>query len=546
VTHGATNDLSLYLNGNYTYQPQPPQPGLSVWQPTSSDPVAQYSTPYFSDKRIPASYVNHPIKKLTVDPYSNSGVSPILGPPAYLKWKIVPGAGKFPGQRDAIDAELMGQINDPDDDTLWIKDEAALGPNPWGPVNVQNSRAFAVPSNPTADPDGNGYTNLEEELHRWSAIVEGRSVATDAEASKFDTFTDGTADGWTTAVTGAGGTWAVSGQTFVQSQTDQDSRALLNGSNWTDQVIEAKVDVAALNPVGVSMVAVYARFSSINDAYYMTLRNTGVVELKRIKGGTVTTYASTPLGTYDPLAAHVLRLEVQGNSLRGYVDNALVVSGTDNQWALMSGQAGVGAYHAHVAFDNVFASPFPTASKLSDDFDDQDAIGWSMAETGEGSWSTAAASSGSANWILTQTQATGNHRATRAVNTRDQSTQAKVRFVGTPGSTAFVAVYARYQSQSDGYYALLRNSRVLELKKIVAGVSSTIATLNLPASFDLTAWHTLRVDVSGDELTTLKAYLDGQLQLVGSDVVSPFATGSAAFGTYLTSAQFDDVVLTQP
>ena len=91
---------------------------------------------------------------------------------------------------------------------------------------------------------------------------------------------------------------------------------------------------------------------------------------------------------------------------------------------------------------------------------------------------------------------------------------------------AFVAVYARYQDVSNAYYALLRNSRTLELKKIVGGnAAQTIATLTLPASFNFSAWHTLRIEASGDKLTTLKAYLDGQLLLVGSDIDSPFITG---------------------
>ena len=109
----------------------------------------------------------------------------------------------------------------------------------------------------------------------------------------------------------------------------------------------------------------------------------------------------------------------------------------------------------------------------------------------------------------------------------------------------FIAVYARYQDVNNGYYVLLRNSRVLELKKIIGGVAAAIATVNLPANFDLAAWHTIRIEAGGGELTTLKAYLDGQLQLIGSDVDSPFTSGSAAIGTYLTSAQFDDVVLSR-
>jgi hypothetical protein len=534
VFSDATTRLYLYLSGNYTYQPHPSVAGSAVFQPTSTDPAAQYSAPYY--------YGKLPYQKLPADPYANSGITPILGTPAYLKSKIVPGAGKFSGQRDFYDAELMREINDPDDASLWLEYESDLGTDPWAPVRASNTRAFTVPNNPTRDDDGDGYTNLEEELHRWAAIVEGRGIATDPAVVKVDTFTDRVADGWTT--TGTGGTWSASSQSLVQSATDQDARVLLNGSNWTDQVVEARVDASAFNPVGSSMVAVYARFNSIDDAYYLLMRSTGAVELKRIKGGTITTYAQTPAGTYDPLASHVLRLTVVGNSLRGYVDNSLVLSGTDNEWAFTSGKAAIGGWQSAFAIDNVVASPFPDASFTRDDFDGQNISNWSMAETGAGTWS-ASQVSGSGNWALEQSASTGNHRASRAVSGRDRSTQAKVRFVTASDPKGFIAVYARYQDVNNGYYVLLRNSRVLELKKIIGGVAAPIATVNLPANFDLAAWHTLRIDTSGGELTTLKAYLDGQLQLIGSDVDSPFTSGSAAVGTYLTSAQFDDIVLSK-
>ena len=544
VMSDATTKLYLYLSGNYTYQPQPSVAGSAVFQPTSTDPAAQYSAPYYYGK-LPyqCSTATDPCAgKLTADPYANSGVIPILGTPAYLKSKIVPGAGKFSGQRDFYDAELMREINDPDDASLWLEYESDLGTDPWAPVRASNTRAFTVPNNPTGDDDGDGYTNLEEELHRWAAIVEGRGIATDPAVVKVDTFTDRVADGWTTA--GTGGTWSASSQSLVQSATDQDARVLLNGSNWTDQVVEARIDASAFNPVGSSMVAVYARFNSINDAYYLLMRSTGAVELKRIKGGTAMTYASLPAASYDPLASHVLRLTVFGNSLRGYVDNSLVLSGTDNEWAFTSGQAAIGGWQSAFAVDNVVASPFPDASFTRDDFDGQNISNWSMAETGAGTWS-ASQVSGSGNWALEQSASTGNHRASRAVSGRDRSTQAKVRFLTASDPKGFIAVYARYQDVNNGYYVLLRNSRVFELKKIIGGVAAAIATVDLPANFDLAAWHTLRIDTSGGELTTLKAYLDGQLQLIGSDVDSPFTSGSAAIGTYLTSAQFDDIVLSK-
>jgi hypothetical protein len=320
---------------------------------------------------------------------------------------------------------------------------------------------------------------------------------------------------------------------------------MLNGSNWTDQVIEAKVDASAFN--GSAYVAVFARFRSLNDAYYLALLDTGGVELRAKVAGVIRVLGSVPNGTYDPLAPHVLRLEVIGNSWRGFVDGALVISATDDQWGLASGKAGVGMGQASASFDNVFASPFPSSYRVTDDFDDGDANGWDMTETGAGAWSTAQVSPGSGNWSLNQTLTTGDQRSKRGGPRRDQSLQANVRFTNPTSSNAFIAVFARYQDLNDTYYLVLRNSRTLELKKILGGtVSPALATLPLPSNFDLTAWHTLRIEATGDKLTTLKGYLDGQLQLVASDVDSPLVTGWGAMGTYITSAQFDDLVISAP
>ena len=44
------------------------------------------------------------------------------------------------------------------------------------PVLAENFRALTLPANYNGDDDGDGYTNLEELLHNFSAVVEGRAV----------------------------------------------------------------------------------------------------------------------------------------------------------------------------------------------------------------------------------------------------------------------------------------------------------------------------------------------------------------------------------
>jgi hypothetical protein len=113
------------------------------------------------------------VHRLTADPYANlnsTGVTwtPILGPPAYLKWKIVPGAGKFPGQRDFYDADLMRKINDPDDDSAWLysqewwRRELWKSAAPPGTTLEQYIKAF-----PSRFPGSNDANNLILQVRTW-------------------------------------------------------------------------------------------------------------------------------------------------------------------------------------------------------------------------------------------------------------------------------------------------------------------------------------------------------------------------------------------
>jgi hypothetical protein len=250
-----------------------------------------------------------------------------------------------------------------------------------------------------------------------------------------------------------------------QTNNTQNARAVLTASSWADQVVQAQVHVNGAGFSGNGFVAVYGRFNGFNDTYYLTLRNTKLVELKRVKtnsSGTpvITTYGSTMLGTLDLTQPHLLRLEIQGNKLRGWVDGTQVLSGSDNDDGFASGRAAVGAYLAEASFDNVFASPLRLAAAkpdMTDDFDDNEASGWVTTEA-PGTWAVTTDPTGSSNRVLTQSNATAiDARATAPAVRTDQSTQARVKGT-TFTSNGFMAVFARYQDFDNSYYLLLRNS----------------------------------------------------------------------------------------
>ena len=62
------------------------------------------------------------------------------------------------------------------------------------PVYAENYRALTIPDNPNADDDNDGYTNIEELLHNYSAIVEGKTPFPPPQTIPGDLNEDGDVD----------------------------------------------------------------------------------------------------------------------------------------------------------------------------------------------------------------------------------------------------------------------------------------------------------------------------------------------------------------
>jgi len=183
-------------------------------------------------------------------------------------------------------------------------------------------------------------------------------VATTASAATLlsDDFEDGNSTGWTTS----GGSWSVSGGTFNQTGTSADARARAGQLSWADYTVSVRVRPNAFNGTN-RFVAVLARAQSNTSYYYVALRSSNTVELKKLVGGSATTLASAPvtvsIGTW-----YTVSLTVSGTSLRSTVNGGTALTATDTQFA--AGQAGVATFNASGSFDNVLvetvSGPSPT------------------------------------------------------------------------------------------------------------------------------------------------------------------------------------------
>lgn len=177
-----------------------------------------------------------------------------------------------------------------------------------------------------------------------------------------------------------------------------------------------------------------------------------------------------------------------------------------------------------------FTTAASGAPLFSDNFESGSTSKWTLLS---GSWSVVTDGSK----VLRQATLTDNARAqTSSSSWTNQRVSARVKATSFNGSDRFVAVLARVQSATNYYYATLRSSGKIELKKLVNGSSTTIASKSF--SISPNTWYTVRLEVIGNALSL---FVNGTQQLTGND--SQFASGRAGLATFFASAVFDDVVV---
>jgi len=109
----------------------------------------------------------HPERSVVKEP---SVVVPGLEikPSADVEEWVLANAGARPADRDPVDARVIKSVRDRTGTIPKSQDEVGGWPD-----LAENRRKLTVPANPSADDDGDGYTNLEEWLHGYAAEVEG-------------------------------------------------------------------------------------------------------------------------------------------------------------------------------------------------------------------------------------------------------------------------------------------------------------------------------------------------------------------------------------
>jgi hypothetical protein len=270
----------------------------------------------------------------------------------------------------------------------------------------------------------------------------------------------------------------------------------------------------------------------------VSLRSSGLVQLKRKRAGVFTTLDSASM-RWTLNRNYRLRLESVGTLHRVYVDGVLVLEASDA--AFTHGQAALLSYRAAVDYDNVVVSPRATQTIYLAERDNV----WSPPNPNPAPWSYAGGTwqwewdmtASTANEIFRQVSTGGNARAVvgpQQIIETDRVVQVRVRprTFSTIGDPWF-GVMARYADSSNYVYMQLRSSNTLTLRKLVNG--NIVQLGSTPFTVTPNTWYSLRLEAVGSRL---RAYVNGRQLLEATDPQP--SIGRVGVLGYRTAADYDD------
>ncbi|HET9861881.1 MAG TPA: hypothetical protein VFP37_00445 [Steroidobacteraceae bacterium] len=145
-----------------------------------------------------------------------------------------------------------------------------------------------------------------------------------------------------------------SNQIYSQSSIAGDARASI-GVPTGDQIVRARARLDTFaSPTGTQerWFGLTARHVDDRNFYYLSMRSSQRVSLRKVVNGRVVELASRPLSV-QPAVWYRLRLDAVGNRLRAYVNDTLWLETTDD--SLPSGSAGIAMFKAATDYDEFLA-----------------------------------------------------------------------------------------------------------------------------------------------------------------------------------------------
>jgi hypothetical protein len=330
-----------------------------------------------------------------------------------------------------------------------------------------------------------------------------------------------------------------SGSDYVyrQSSLAGEAQAVYTQSDWPlQQSIEADITPTAVSGAD-RWVGLAVRYVDANNHYYVTLRSSNRIQLRRKVAGAYVILDDSPLPFSLNTRRHV-KLIADDGYIRVEVDGMQRLVATDR--TLTQGNVALLTYRARADFDNVYASPTAPYNLAYKDYTDVFDPGRPFTREG-GTWDFSELPGSSELAGLSQFSTAGDARAYIGTPTNDQSVEARVRLdtYNSSPQGAWFGLLARFVDARTHYYLTARSTNRLEIRRQVNGVATVLASVPFTATPG--RFYDLKLTVLSDEL---RAYVDGALVAQAND--SQIREGQYGIATYRTAATFQRFEVNQP
>ncbi len=323
---------------------------------------------------------------------------------------------------------------------------------------------------------------------------------------------------------------------YRQASSAGESRAVFGGDWNTQQYVEADITPTAFDG-NDRWFGLGLRYVDDGNFYYVTLRSSGRVQIKRMLNGVFTTLAEAAL-PISQFQKHNVRFFADADRLFVRVDGDFFLSATDSSFT--HGSSALMTNRTLADFDNVFAGSTLPFSLHSKDFTDFRDPAFGLAQTG-GQWTPVEGPDSELDG-LAQTSTEGDARGVSGPSsTDDQRVEARIRLdqSGTSPSGTWFGVLARYVDARTHYYLSVRSTGQLQIRKQVNGVITVLATA--PYTVAAGGFHDYALSVVGNEL---HAYVDDRFVAGALDDAIP--RGRFGVGMYRTAVTIRRLDATQP
>ena len=309
--------------------------------------------------------------------------------------------------------------------------------------------------------------------------------------------------------------------------------ALVNDSNWTDsQRVEA--DIAPTFSVAGGWVGLVARYVDADNYYFVAIRNDNTFGIyRRLNGVNTLLREGTSAG---PLPSHVT-LIVNDGSLTVRINNQYTSVATDR--SLSTGRAGLATFQARADFDEVHVAATTEPVVLLDYLNDGVDHTRPMTKVG-GNWQVQNNESGDP-VALSQTDASGSALSFTGTPVENQeiTSVARLDSYGSSQTGAWFGFLARYVDARNYYYVTVRGANQIDIRKVVNGVITVLASANYTAPPGV--YREYRLRVINDQL---QLFVDGAVVVSAHD--QDIARGQYGVVTYRTKATWESITVIQP